>query len=57
MYTVLILLFILVFVAIPGTLLPQRSLNRGEIDQYLAASDKTAEIMNKLQFSGVSLAV
>ena len=34
MRTALILLFILAFAAVPGALLPQRSLNKDKVDQY-----------------------
>ncbi|MDO5030913.1 MAG: cytochrome c biogenesis protein ResB [Corynebacterium sp.] len=53
MRTALILLFILAFAAIPGALLPQRSLNKDKVDQYLAANGKTGEIMDKLQLFDV----
>lgn len=53
MRTALILLFILAFAAVPGALLPQRSLNKDKVDQYLAANGKTAEIMDKLQLFDV----
>lgn len=53
MRTALILLFILAFAAIPGALLPQRSLNQDKVNQYLAANGKTAEIFDKLQLFDV----
>jgi cytochrome c biogenesis protein len=37
MGTALVLLFLLALGAIPGALLPQRSLNAGKVDEYLAA--------------------
>ena len=36
MGTALVLLFLLALAAIPGALLPQRSLNQGKVDEYLA---------------------
>jgi cytochrome c biogenesis protein len=37
MGTALVLLFLLALGAIPGALLPQRSLNAGKVNDYLAA--------------------
>ncbi len=37
MGTALVLLCLLALGAIPGALLPQRSLNAGKVDEYLAA--------------------
>ncbi|AGP31653.1 cytochrome c biogenesis protein ResB [Corynebacterium terpenotabidum] len=48
MRTALVLLFLLALGAIPGALLPQRSLNAGNVDDYLAANGKIAEIYDKL---------
>lgn len=53
MRTALILLFILAFAAIPGALLPQRSLNKDKVDQYLAANGTTGKIFDKLQLFDV----
>ena len=36
MGTALVLLFLLALAAIPGALLPQRSLNEAKVDQYIA---------------------
>ena len=36
MGTALVLLFLLALAAIPGALLPQRSLNAAKVDEYLA---------------------
>ncbi|MDV7266779.1 cytochrome c biogenesis protein ResB, partial [Rhodococcus oxybenzonivorans] len=36
MRTALVLLFLLALAAIPGALLPQRSLNAGKVDEYIA---------------------
>ena len=38
MGTALVLLFLLALGAVPGALLPQRSLNAGKVDDYLVAS-------------------
>ncbi|MGB8391645.1 cytochrome c biogenesis protein ResB, partial [Mycobacterium sp.] len=37
MGTALVLLFLLALGAMPGALLPQRSLNAGKVDEYLRA--------------------
>ena len=36
MRTALVLLFVLAIAAIPGTILPQRSLNQGNVADYIA---------------------
>ncbi|WP_291474409.1 cytochrome c biogenesis protein ResB [Corynebacterium sp.] len=48
MRTALVLLFLLALGAIPGALLPQRSLNSANVDSYLEANGKIAEIYDKL---------
>lgn len=48
MRTALVLLFLLALAAVPGALLPQRSLNEGNVEQYLQANGKIAEIYDKL---------
>lgn len=48
MRTALVLLFLLALGAIPGALLPQRSLNAGNVDDYLAANGQIAKIYDKL---------
>lgn len=48
MRTALVLLFLLALGAIPGALLPQRSLNSANVDNYLEANGKIAEIYDKL---------
>ena len=55
MRTALILLFLLALGAIPGALLPQRSLNETKVLEYLANNGKTAEIYDKLQRDGFQL--
>lgn len=53
MRTALILLFILAFAAVPGALLPQRSLNVDKVNEYLANNGRTAEIFDRLQLFDV----
>ncbi|GAB3944738.1 cytochrome c biogenesis protein ResB [Corynebacterium tapiri] len=53
MRTALALLFLLALAAIPGALLPQRSLNKQNVDDYIAANGKLAEIYDKLQLFDV----
>jgi len=49
MGTALVLLFLLALGAMPGALLPQRSLNAGKVDDYLAAHPKLGPWLDKLQ--------
>lgn len=49
MGTALALLFLLALGAIPGALLPQRSLNAGKVDDYLAAHRVTGPWLDRLQ--------
>lgn len=49
MGTALVLLFLLALGAMPGALLPQRSLNAGKVDDYLAAHPKLGPVLDKLQ--------
>ena len=49
MGTALVLLFLLALGAIPGALLPQRSLNAGKVDQYLAAHRVIGPWLDRLQ--------
>ncbi|WP_165849719.1 cytochrome c biogenesis protein ResB [Mycobacterium uberis] len=49
MGTALVLLFLLALGAIPGALLPQRSLNVGKVDDYLAAHPVVGPWLNQLQ--------
>lgn len=53
MRTALALLFLLAIAAIPGSLLPQRSLNETNVNEYLANNGKVAEIYDKLQLFDV----
>ncbi|MCI1256261.1 MAG: cytochrome c biogenesis protein ResB [Corynebacterium provencense] len=48
MRTALVLLFLLALGAIPGALLPQRSLNAGNVEEYLAANGRIARIYDRL---------
>jgi len=49
MGTALVLLFLLALGAIPGALLPQRSLNAGKVDEYLATHRVIGPWLNRLQ--------
>ncbi|MEM6104945.1 cytochrome c biogenesis protein ResB [Mycobacterium sp. 050272] len=49
MGTALVLLCLLALGAIPGALLPQRSLNEGKVDEYLAAHPTIGPWLNRLQ--------
>lgn len=49
MGTALVLLFLLALGAIPGALLPQRSLNAGKVDDYLKAHPVIGPWLNRLQ--------
>lgn len=49
MRTALILLFLLALAALPGALVPQRSLNKGEVDKYFHQYPELAPILDKLQ--------
>jgi cytochrome c biogenesis protein len=49
MGTALVLLFLLALGAIPGALLPQRSLNAGKVDEYLRAHPVIGPWLNELQ--------
>ena len=49
MGTALVLLFLLALAAIPGALLPQRSLNAGKVDEYLAAHPTVGPWLDRLQ--------
>lgn len=53
MRTALILLFLLAFAAVPGALLPQRSLNAQKVEEYLRNNGTMAEIFDKLQLFDV----
>lgn len=49
MRTALALLFLLAIAAIPGSLLPQRSLNESNVNDFIETNGKVAEIYDKLQ--------
>jgi cytochrome c biogenesis protein len=49
MGTALVLLCLLALGAIPGALLPQRSLNAGKVDEYLAAHPTIGPWLNRVQ--------
>ncbi|ORV98016.1 cytochrome C biogenesis protein ResB [Mycobacterium kyorinense] len=53
MGTALVLLFLLALGAIPGALLPQRSLNAGKVDDYLAAHPVIGPWLDAVQAFGV----
>ncbi|HZK31402.1 MAG TPA: cytochrome c biogenesis protein ResB, partial [Corynebacterium sp.] len=53
MRTALVLLFLLALAAIPGALLPQRSLNESNVNDYLANNGRLAEIYDRLHFFDV----
>ena len=53
MRTALALLFLLAIAAIPGSLLPQRSLNESNVNDFIETNGKVAEIYDKLQFFDV----
>ncbi|MGB7362403.1 MAG: cytochrome c biogenesis protein ResB, partial [Rhodococcus sp. (in: high G+C Gram-positive bacteria)] len=53
MRTALVLLFLLALAAVPGALLPQRSLNAGKVDTYLANRPTLGPIMDRLELFDV----
>lgn len=53
MRTALILLFLLAVAAVPGALLPQRSLNEGNVNQYIQDNGWLGELYDKLQLFDV----
>ncbi|WP_216693052.1 cytochrome c biogenesis protein ResB [Dietzia psychralcaliphila] len=53
MRTALILLFLLAVAAIPGALLPQRSLNEGNVNEYIAETGWLGELYDRLQLFDV----
>ncbi|MGW0043771.1 cytochrome c biogenesis protein ResB [Rhodococcus sp. NPDC003348] len=53
MRTALVLLFLLAFAAIPGALLPQRSLNAGKVDEYIANRPTLGPWMDRLELFDV----
>lgn len=48
MKTALVLLFLLSIAAIPGALLPQRSLNESKVARYIDANGQTARVFDRL---------
>ncbi|QRE83755.1 cytochrome c biogenesis protein ResB (plasmid) [Rhodococcus ruber] len=53
MRTALVLLFLLALAAVPGALLPQRSLNAGKVDEYIAARPILGPIFDRLELFDV----
>ncbi|ALC04942.1 hypothetical protein CDES_02410 [Corynebacterium deserti GIMN1.010] len=53
MRTALALLFLLAIAAIPGALLPQRSLNESNVIEYIESNGKLAEFYDKVQLFDV----
>ncbi|WP_072691339.1 cytochrome c biogenesis protein ResB [Rhodococcus marinonascens] len=53
MRTALVLLFLLALAAIPGALLPQRSLNEGKVNDYIANRPTLGSWMDKLELFDV----
>jgi cytochrome c biogenesis protein len=53
MRTALVLLFLLALAALPGALLPQRSLNQRLVDQYFGDHPTVAPLLDKLRFFDV----
>lgn len=50
MGTALVLLFLLALAAVPGALLPQRSLNTAKVDEYIAAHPTIGPWLDRLEF-------
>ncbi|AWZ22996.1 cytochrome c biogenesis protein [Rhodococcus pyridinivorans] len=53
MRTALVLLFLLAVAAVPGALLPQRNLNAGKVDEYIAARPVLGPILDRLEMFDV----
>ena len=53
MGTALVLLFLLALAAVPGALLPQRSLNEAKVEQYIAEHTVIGPWLDRLQFFDV----
>jgi cytochrome c biogenesis protein len=53
MRTALVLLFLLAVAALPGALLPQRSLNQQLVDEYVTEHPTLAPLLDRLQFFDV----
>ncbi|HEY0808357.1 MAG TPA: cytochrome c biogenesis protein ResB [Pseudonocardiaceae bacterium] len=50
MRTALVLLFLLALAAMPGALLPQRSLNEPKVEQYIASHGWWGQLLDRFQF-------
>ncbi|MGH3760983.1 cytochrome c biogenesis protein ResB [Actinophytocola sp.] len=50
MRTALVLLFLLALAAMPGALLPQRSLNSGKVDEFIADNGWWGRLLDRLDF-------
>jgi cytochrome c biogenesis protein len=57
MRTALVLLFLLALAAMPGALLPQRSLNSPKVAEYIAAHGWWGRLLDRLQFYDVYASV
>ena len=53
MRTALVLLFLLALAALPGALLPQRSLNPQKVDDYIASHGWWGRLLDRLEFYNV----
>ncbi|MFL6120822.1 cytochrome c biogenesis protein ResB [Actinophytocola sp.] len=53
MRTALVLLFLLAVAALPGALLPQRSLNPQKVDEYIASHGWWGQLLDRLEFYNV----
>lgn len=53
MRTALVLLFLLAVAAIPGALLPQRNLNAGKVDEYIAARPVLGPFLDRIEMFDV----
>ena len=53
MGTALVLLFLLALAAVPGALLPQRSLNESKVDEYIGQHPVIGPWLDRLQFFSV----
>ncbi len=53
MRTALVLLFLLALAAIPGALVPQRSLNEGKVEEYIAARPTLGPLMDRVELFDV----
>jgi cytochrome c biogenesis protein len=57
MRTALVLLFLLALAALPGALLPQRSLNATKVDEYIAANGWWGRLLDRLEFYDIYASV